>query len=194
MSVQVGARVPRRANAATRALGRGVLAAMRFGIEGEVPDLPKLVIAVAPHTSNWDFVVGAAAMFALDLKLSFLAKHTLFRGPFDPLMRWMGGIAVDRGSPEGTVERAVEAFASVDQRVLAVAPEGTRKRVSHFKSGFLRIARAAGVPVLLAALDFGRRRVVLGPLVETTGDVAADLARIEAHFAPVRGCRTRLPL
>jgi len=191
VSISVGERVPRRGNAATRALGRAILAAMRFRLEGEVPDLPRFVIAVAPHTSNWDFVVGMATMFALDLRLSFLAKHTLFRGPFAPVMRWMGGIAVDRANPDGTVESAVAAFAAVDARVLAVAPEGTRKRVTHFKTGFLRIARAARVPVLLAALDFGRRRVVLGPVVETSGDAAADLARIEAHFAPVRGCRVR---
>jgi 1-acyl-sn-glycerol-3-phosphate acyltransferase len=187
----VGARVPRRGGAATRAFGRAVLAGMRFQLEGEVPDLSRFVIAVAPHTSNWDFVVGMATMFALDLKISFLAKHTLFRGPFAPLLRWMGGVCVDRDNPEGTVESAVAAFAAGEACVLAVAPEGTRKRVRHFKSGFLRIARAARVPVLLATLDFGRRRVVLGPLVETSDDVAADLARIEAHFAPIRGCRVR---
>jgi len=190
----VGARVPRRGGAITRALGRAMLAAMRFRLEGEVPDLPKFVVAVAPHTSNWDFVVGMATMFALDLKLSFLGKHTLFRGPFAPMLRWMGGIAVDRSHPEGVIDQAVAAFAEKDQCVLAIAPEGTRRRVAHFKSGFLRIAQGAHVPVLLASLDFGRRRVVLGPLAQTTGDVAADIARIEAYFAPVRGCRERLPL
>jgi 1-acyl-sn-glycerol-3-phosphate acyltransferase len=190
-TVVVGARVPRRGSAATRALGRAMLAAMRFRVEGEVPDLPRFVIAVAPHTSNWDFVVGMAAMFAMDLQISFLAKHTLFRGPFAPALRWMGGIAVDRSHPEGTVEGAVQAFAAVKPCVLAVAPEGTRKHVTHFKSGFLRIARAANVPVLLAALDFAGRRVVMGPLLETSGDLAADLARIEAYFAPVHGCRAR---
>ena len=102
--IAVGARVPRRGGAATRALGRAMLAAMRFGLEGEVPDLPKFVVAVAPHTSNWDFVVGAAARFALDLDLAFIGKHTLFRGPFAPLLRGMGGIPVDRSSPHGLVD------------------------------------------------------------------------------------------
>lgn len=189
MLAVVGSRVPRRGSAATRALGRAILAAMRFRVEGEIPDLPKLVVAVAPHTSNWDFVVGMATMFALDLRLSFLAKHTLFRGPFAPLLRWMGGIEVDRANPEGTVEQSVAAFAAVEQCVLAIAPEGTRKRVSHFKSGFLRIARAARVPVLLAALDFGRRCVRFGPLIEPGEDIAAECARIEAYFEQIRGCR-----
>ncbi|HEX4781540.1 MAG TPA: lysophospholipid acyltransferase family protein [Usitatibacter sp.] len=191
MAAAVGARVPRRGNVACRALGRMMLAAMRFRIDGEIPDHPRLVIAVAPHTSNWDFVVGMAAMFALDLRLSFLAKHTLFRGPFAPLMRWMGGIEVNRSNPDGVVEQAVAAFGTVDRRLLAIAPEGTRRRVAHFKLGFLRIARAAGVPVLLAALDFGRRRVTFGPLIEPGEDIAAECARIEAYFAPIRGCRPR---
>ena len=180
---------PRRGSAATRAFGRLVLWLTRFRVEGGIPDCPKLVIAVAPHTSNWDFVVGMGAMFALDLDLSFLAKHTLFRGPFAALFRWMGGIAVNRTNPEGVIEQAVDAFAAVDRRVLAIAPEGTRKRVAHFKSGFLRIARAAGVPVLLASLDYQRRCVTLGPLAELSDDLAADLARVEAHYAAIPGCK-----
>ena len=137
----VGASVPRRGGTAMRALGRAVLRLMRFRVEGEVPDLAKFVIAVAPHTSNWDFVVGVAAMFALDLRLTFIGKHTLFRWPLGAAMRWMGGIAVDRSSPHGVVGDAVRAFERVDTRVLAIAPEGTRRRVERFRSGFLHIAR-----------------------------------------------------
>ena len=105
----LGASVPRRGSAPLRAAGRALLAAMGWRVEGEIPDLPKFVIAVAPHTSNWDFVVGMGAMFALDLRLSFLGKHTLFRGPYAPLLRWLGGIPVDRGSPHGVVGEAVQA-------------------------------------------------------------------------------------
>jgi 1-acyl-sn-glycerol-3-phosphate acyltransferase len=164
---------------------------MRFRVEGEVPDLPKFVIAVAPHTSNWDFIVGAATMFALDLRLAFLAKHTLFRGPFAPLMRWMGGIAVDRASPHGVVDEASRGFSTAERRILAIAPEGTRKPVPHFKSGFLHIARAAGVPVMLASLDYGARCVRLGPTFFPGDDVEAERQRIEAFFAKVQGCRPR---
>jgi 1-acyl-sn-glycerol-3-phosphate acyltransferase len=148
------------------------------------------VIAVAPHTSNWDFVIGMAAMFALDLRLSFLGKHTIFRGPFDRLLRWTGGIPVDRASPHGVVDECVRAFAACERRVLAIAPQGTRKGSGRFRSGFLHIARGAGIPVLLAALDYESRRVRLGPLLHVA-DVDADLARVEAHFAPVRGRRAR---
>ncbi|HUL94413.1 MAG TPA: 1-acyl-sn-glycerol-3-phosphate acyltransferase [Usitatibacter sp.] len=187
----LGPSVPRRGSAALRALGRAVLAAMRFRVVGEIPDVPKMVIAVAPHTSNWDFVVGAATMFALDLKLDFLAKHTLFRGPFGPVLRWMGGIPVDRASAHGVVGEAVEAFAAVPARVLAIAPEGTRKKVTRYKTGFLHIARGAGVPVLLATFDWGARCVRMGPLFDTSDDPEADIVRIEAFYARVRGRRPR---
>lgn len=185
----LGTALPRRGNAPLAALGRMALRAMGWRIEGGIPDLPKLVIAVAPHTSNWDFVVGMATMFALDLRLSFLGKHTLFRGPFGAAMRWMGGIAVDRSNPQGVVDECVRAFAGAERRVLAIAPQGTRKGQGRFRSGFLRIARSAEVPVLLAALDYGERVVRLGPVVHPSDDLDLDLARIEAHFAPVRGKR-----
>jgi 1-acyl-sn-glycerol-3-phosphate acyltransferase len=187
----IGASVPRRGSPALRALGRTVLALMRFRIEGGIPDVPRLVIAVAPHTSNWDLVVGAAAMFALDLQLTFMGKHTLFGWPLGALMRWMGGIPVNRASRNGVVGDAVRSFDGARPRVLAIAPEGTRRRVERFKSGFLHIARGAGVPVLLATLDWGARCVRLGPMFEPGADVEADLRRVEAFYAAVRGCRPR---
>jgi 1-acyl-sn-glycerol-3-phosphate acyltransferase len=168
-----------------------MLAALGWRVEGEVPNLPKLVIAVAPHTSNWDFVVGVAAMFALDLRIEFLGKHTLFRGPLGAFMRWIGGIPVDRSQPGGVVEEAIAAFGRVQHRVLAIAPEGTRRGAGRFKSGFLRIARGAGVPVVLAALDYGARCVRFGPTFIPGGDIEGERARAEAHFAPIRGKRVR---
>lgn len=187
----LGAAIPRRGSGPLRLLGRAMLAAMGWRVEGEVPNLPKLVIGVAPHTSNWDFIVGVAAMFALDLRIEFLGKHTLFRGPLGAFMRWIGGIPVDRGSPQGVVEEAIAAFGRVEQHILAIAPEGTRKGVAHFKSGFLRIARGAGVPVVLAALDYGTRCVRFGPTFVPGEDIEAERARAEAHFKPIRGKRLR---
>jgi 1-acyl-sn-glycerol-3-phosphate acyltransferase len=174
-----------------RAVGLGVLGLLGWRIEGEVPNLPKFVIAVAPHTSNWDFVVGAAAMFALDLRLSFIGKHTLFVGPFASILRWMGGIPVDRSSPHGVVDDSVRAFETVERRILAIAPQGTRKPGARYKSGFLHIARGARVPVLLAALDYGVKCIRLGPLYRPGDDVEADLARIEGFFSTVRGRHPR---
>jgi 1-acyl-sn-glycerol-3-phosphate acyltransferase len=187
----LGDALPQRGNRAARAVGRAALSLLGWEVEGEIPNLSKLVIAVAPHTSNWDFVVGIAAMFALDLRLTFLGKHTLFRGPFDAIVRWMGGIPVDRSSAHGVVCESVRAFERAERLVLALAPEGTRKGAARFHAGFLHIARGARVPVLLVSLDFVARRVRLGPLFEPTADAEADRRKIEAHFALVHGKRMR---
>ena len=188
---ELGSEIPRRGNAAVRAFGRWLLRLLGWRVEGEMPNLPKFVAAVAPHTSNWDFVVGAAAMFALDLKIEFIGKHTLFRGPLAPVMRWMGGIPVDRSSAHGVVGEAVAAFARVDRRILAIAPQGTRRPVPRFKTGFLHIARGAGVPVMLAAFDYDARVIRFGPTLQIGEDIEAERARIEAHFAPIRGRHPR---
>ena len=187
----LGSKVPRRGNRIAVALGRFLLRALGWRIEGEIPNLAKLVIAVAPHTSNWDFVVGMAAMFALDLRLTFIGKHTIFAGPLAPLLRWMGGIPVDRSAPHGVVGESIRAFGEADRLVLAIAPQGTRKAVPHFKSGFLHIARGAGVPVLLAAFDYEARCVRFGGLVRPGPDIEAERERIEAYFGKVRGRHPR---
>jgi 1-acyl-sn-glycerol-3-phosphate acyltransferase len=184
---RVGASIPRRHSAILRAFGRWLLRVMGWRMEGEIPDAPKLVIAVAPHTSNWDFIVGMGAMFALDLDLGFLAKHTLFRGPLGAIMRWMGGIAVDRSSPHGVVGEAVAEFARSAQRLLAIAPQGTRRPGARYHAGFLHIARGARVPVLLATLDYGARCVRFGSVFDATEDVEGDLRRVEAFYTDVRG-------
>ena len=186
-----GDQIPLRGNGFMRAVGHAALKLLGWRVEGEVPNLPKFVVAVAPHTSNWDFVVGIAAMFALDLRIGYLGKHTLFRWPFGGIMRWTGGIPVDRSSPHGVVGDSVAAFAAMDRRILAIAPEGTRRQVRQFKSGFLQIARGAGVPVVLAALDYAERCVRFGPTFMPGEDIEADRRRAEAYFAPVRGKKLR---
>jgi 1-acyl-sn-glycerol-3-phosphate acyltransferase len=187
----LGDRIPLRGSAFWRAFGRAVLKVMGWRVEGEFPNLPKMVIAIAPHTSNWDFVVGVAVMFALDLRIGFLGKHTLFRWPFGGVMRWIGGIPVDRASHHGIVGDSISAFSQLERRILAIAPEGTRRPVPHFKSGFLLIARGAGVPVLLASLDYAAKCVRFGPTFTPGEDVEAERRRTEAFFATVRGKRSR---
>jgi 1-acyl-sn-glycerol-3-phosphate acyltransferase len=189
----LGDQIPLRGSRTLRAMGRALLRLMGWRVEGGFPNLPKFVVAVAPHTSNWDFVVGIGVVFALDLRIAFLGKHTLFRWPFGTLMRWVGGIPVDRTSPHGVVGDSIAAFSSMERRILAIAPEGTRRRVAQFRSGFLQIARGAGVPVVLASLDYAAKCVRLGPSFEPGEDVEADRRRTEAFFAPVRGKRPRQP-
>lgn len=179
-----GAAVPRRGGSALRALGRGVLWMLRWRVEGEIPNAARCVVIVAPHTSNWDFVVGLAALLALDLRVTWLGKHTIFRGPFGALWRALGGVPVDRGATDGTVEATAGLFAAGDPLWVGLAPEGTRRKVERWKSGFWRIARAGRVPILPVALDHGRRRVRFFALYEPTGDCAADVEALRRHYSP----------
>ena len=153
----VPASYARRGSVVSRALGRMLMRVSRWRFEGLLPDVPKIVIAVAPHTSNWDFVVGVMALWALDIKISFLGKHTLFRGVFGTWMRSIGGIAVNRESTHGVVGDAVQAFRNSARLVLVLTPDGTRQLDKGFKNGFLHIAHGAGVPILRS--DWGQTRV-----------------------------------
>lgn len=181
--------LPRRGNAFSRWLGRTLLALGGWRIEGEVPDRPKLVAIVAPHTSNWDFVLGIAAVFALGLRVRFLGKHTLFRPPLGWLMRWLGGTPVVRETPQGAVADAADMIRREERVLLGIAPEGTRTRGTPWRSGFYNIALAAQVPILPVAFDGAARAVRLFPPLEPGGDYAADLARLQAHYEGVRGLR-----
>ncbi|MEO8101565.1 MAG: lysophospholipid acyltransferase family protein [Betaproteobacteria bacterium] len=183
----VPASYARRGGGLSRVVGRMLFKLAGWHFEGELPDVPKLVIAVAPHTTNWDFVIGVVVLWSLDIKISFLGKHTLFRGWFGRWMRSIGGIPVDRSHAHGVVGESVAAFSRVDRLVLAIAPEGTRQLDKGFKTGFLHIAHTAKVPVLLAYFDFSRKVVGFGPLLVTSGDVERDMNQILDFYRPIRG-------
>jgi len=174
-----------------RALGLAYLRLSGWRVEGAFPEDPKCVIIVAPHTSNWDFPLGLAVLFALELRASWLGKHTLFRAPFGPLLRRMGGIPVDRRASHGVVGECVRAFEAAPSLALALAPEGTRKGVSQWKTGFYQIAAQAGVPILPVGFDFRAHVVQLMPPFHPTGDLEADLPRIQALFREIHGLRER---
>ena len=136
----VPAQYCRRNNALTRTFGRVLLRLAGWRLIGTFPDVSKVVVIVAPHTSNWDFVVGVLALFSLDIKISFLGKHTLFTGLFGKWMRSIGGIAVDRANSHGIVGDTVAAINASERMVFALSPEGTRQLDKGFKTGFLHIA------------------------------------------------------
>ncbi|HEU4993323.1 MAG TPA: lysophospholipid acyltransferase family protein [Gemmatimonadaceae bacterium] len=173
----------------SRALGRWTLRLMGWRIEGDIPNLPKLVIIVAPHTSNWDFVVGLAAKMSLGLRVLFLGKDSLFRFPLGTLMRAWGGIPVDRATSHDVVSGIVDEFRRRDRLVLAIAPEGTRKAVERWRTGFYHIAHGAGVPIVPVALNFGARAVQVLPPFTTTGDAESDVKQLQRRFDGVRGRR-----
>ena len=183
---------PRRGGQVLPALARAILRLAGWRIEGTFPAVPRFVLIVAPHTSNWDFIVGILAMFALDLKASWLGKHTIFRFPLTPLLRWMGGEPIDRTAAKGTVGTAIEYFHTRKEWVLALSPEGTRRRVEHWKTGFYRIAAGAGVPIVPVAFDYSRRVVELMGPVSAGPDESAEVARVRALFSPAMARRPGL--
>lgn len=181
---QVPPGIPRRGSRMGRLIGRRVLRAAGWRIAGALPDVRKLVVIVAPHTSNWDFIVGFSVYLALDLGATWFGKHTLFTWPFGAFFRHFGGIPIQRGaqSAAGVVDLYVQEFERRERMLLAIAPEGTRRKVTAWKSGFYRIAVQAGVPIVPAALDYGRREVRFGEAFAPSGDWDADYPRIRAHF------------
>lgn len=179
--------IPRRGNALTSALGRAVLRLLGWRIEGDFPDLPKFLIVIAPHSSNWDWVLGMATILALKVDARWIGKHSLFWGPLGPLMRWCGGISVDRRASHGFVEQTAQAFRQRPQLVIGVTPEGTRKQVAKWKTGFYHIARAAEVPVVPAGFDYPSKRVVIGAPMVFGPDLETELARCQAFCQPFGG-------
>ena len=173
------------------ALGWAYLRLGCWKLEGTFPQVSKVVTIVAPHTSNWDFPLGVALLFALELRASWLGKHTLFQGPFGWLFYRLGGIPVDRRSSHGVVEACVKAFDDAPALLLALAPEGTRKGVSHWKSGFHAIATAARVPIMPVAFDFRTHVIHFLPLFHPTENLEEDLPRLQALFRDIHGLRER---
>ena len=179
----IGPQVPRAGGSISSALGHRILRLMGWRIQGDIPDLPKMVIIVAPHSSNWDFVVGVAAKVAMRLRVKYLGKDTLFRFPLGILMRYLGGIPVDRTAANDIVISVVRQFERRRRMLLAVAPEGTRKPVDRWRTGFYHIARGAGVPILPVVLDWGTRTIRILPLYWPAGNVDAELPELRRLFA-----------
>lgn len=167
-----------------QSVGRAAMRLTGWRFNGTLPEIPKYVLIVAPHTSNWDFPVGLAAMFALDLEARWFMKDSMFRGPLDRLFRSMGGRPIRRGTSEGVVAEVAGMIRTEPHFILAIAPEGTRKQVKEWRSGFYRIAEAAGVPIVPVRFDFSRREIGIGAPMQPTGDLAADVATLKALFTP----------
>lgn len=175
-----------------RRWARRLLALAGWRVDVRLPPGPKCVIAVYPHTSNWDFAVGYLAKLAAGLPVHFVGKHTLFRGPVGALLRRMGGIPVDRRAAAGLIGALVREMEARPWMWLAIAPEGTRAHVPHLKSGFYRLALAAKVPVGLAFIDWEDRVVGLRDYLVPTGDEEADLARMRSAWEGKVGKRPAL--
>jgi len=160
-----------------------VLDAFGWGISGTFPEQPKLLVIVAPHTSNWDFVFGIAAVIALRIDANWVGKHTLFKGVCGPIMTWFGGIPVDRRKAHGVVDQLVAEFQQREHLFLGITPEGTRSRVDRWKTGFYHIARHAMIPLVPVCFDYRLKQIVICPPFDLSGSIEQDLVRLQQVFA-----------
>jgi len=166
----------------------------RFGwrVVGELPTVRQCVIIFAPHTSNWDFPIMYLCKLALAVKVNFLGKHQLFRWPIGWFFRALGGIPVVRTENNNVVSDSIQAFRDNPDLYLALAPEGTRSKTDHWRTGFYHIAVGVGVPLQLAFLDCRTRTLGLGPLLQLTGDIDEDFARLRSFYADKLGIKPEL--
>ena len=168
---------------------RWILRRAGWTLSGEMPsNTPKSVIIAAPHTSNWDLPYTLLVAFALELNIHWMGKIQIFRFPFNGLMCWLGGIAVDRSKSNNMVSASADVLRqALAELHLVIPPEGTRSQSRQWKTGFYYIALEAQVPIVLGFLDFGRKTAGLGPAFVPTGDLNADMVGIKNFYAPFRG-------
>ncbi len=152
------------------------------------PNIDKCILCVAPHTSNWDFVMGKLCYTAVGRDSSFLIKNTWFFFPFDIFFKWIGGVPVDRSKRSNLTDKMAELFASKDKFQLAITPEGTRKRNPNWKKGFYQIAVKANVPIMLLYLDYGKKEAGITGLFYPTGNEDADIKEIKRFYKDVQAC------
>lgn len=164
-----------------------ILKKLGWTLHVDMPKINKFVAIAAPHTSNWDFPLGILAAKAIKLKVHWLGKHSMFRWPFGWFFRVIGGIPIHRDGGQNYMQQMTDLFNRSESMVLALAPEGTRSKTDHWKTGFHSIARAANVPVLMAYLDYENKQVGLGGLFYPSDDIEADFSLIREYYRNRRG-------
>ncbi|MBS0557595.1 MAG: lysophospholipid acyltransferase family protein [Proteobacteria bacterium] len=179
--------MPQFAPSGAGALCRWLFARCGWRIVGEFPDVPKLVAIAAPHSSNWDVIWALLVKIGMRLNVRFIGKREAFFWPLGPILRGFGGIAIDRRHAQNVVSDMADMFAANEKLWLAIAPEGTRKQVKEWKSGFWRIARAADVPILPVYFHYPEKTIGLGPLIHPSDDLDADMAKIREFYRPWQG-------
>ena len=173
--------------AVSRWLGRTVLSIMGWRVEGQIPDLKRLLVIGAPHTSNWDFVLAMATILGLNLRMRWLAKHTIFKRGVVWFMEWLGGIPTDRTQPQAIVESVARLARKGKGVVIGITPEGTRKKALKWKTGFLRLAKTLDCPILMVAINFPTKTIVIGDLYHPSGDNNYDLVAIKQYYDQFQG-------
>ena len=154
---------------------------------GEPLDYQRCVLIGAPHTSNWDLPLMLMVVLKLKLRVFWMGKHTLFPFPFGWFMKWLGGIPINRSASHNVVNETVRQYAENDQLIVLIPPEGTRKKVAKWKTGFYHIANLAKVPILLGYVDASIKEAGFADFYEPSGDVDKDMEEILAFYANKQG-------
>ncbi len=173
-------------------LSQLILKLFGWRLDINLPDTQRYVIIGYPHTSNWDFVLGMLAKWALNVPLNWVAKHSIFWGPFRPLFISMGGVPLDRKTTQGFIQKNIALFQARDKFILGLMPEGTRSKVDHLRTGFYYIAHGAQVPIALAYFDYPKKVVGIGKVLIPSGDIHSDFEIIKAFYQDKVGCRPEL--
>lgn len=179
--------VPQFAPSLAGAVCRWILRRCGWRMAGEFPDVSKLVVIAAPHSTNWDMIWGLLFKIGLRLDVHFIGKREAFFWPLGPLLRRFGGIPIDRKAAQGVVGEMAREFSARERFWLAIAPEGTRTPVREWKSGFWRIARAANVAILPVYFHYPEKTIGLGPLLRPGEDLESDIARLREFYRPWQG-------
>ncbi len=168
-------------------LAARILNAFGWKVSVTVPDCPKCIICVAPHTSNWDFLWGKLAYASVGRKAGFLMKESWFFWPMKYIFRAMGGIPVPRRKGSSLTDAIIEKYRTESRLTLAITPEGTRSRTSRWRTGFLRIANGAGIPIMLGVIDYEKKLILIEDEFIPTGDIEADMRSIKRFYRPFKG-------
>ena len=166
-------------------LGRSLLSILGWKVLGSIAEdhaEKNLVVIVAPHTSNWDGIIGVAAIAGLDARISFLGKDAAFKYGLGTFLKYMGGIPIDRSNPSGVINDAIEKIRRINGTILGMSPEGTRSKVDAWKTGFLRIAKGIDAKIIPASLDFAKKEVLLGKTFTPTGDNKKDILSLQDYY------------
>jgi 1-acyl-sn-glycerol-3-phosphate acyltransferase len=168
-------------------LGRAIIRLSGWKVAGQVPTSNRMVVIAAPHTSNWDLLFLLGAAYSLNLSINWLGKDALFKRGLGPIMRYLGGIPVDRSKHNNLVDQLVEEIGRRDGCAIVVPPAGTRSYTEYWKSGFYWIASGAKIPLVCGYLDYEKKIAGLGPSFVPTGDVGSDMDRLREFYTPIAG-------
>ncbi len=185
LQVDIGDQLPKHGNLFWRKFALFLLYIFGWKAKGVLPNIPKVVLVGAPHTSNWEGILTSIISLALGIRVSWMTKHTLFKRPFGTIIRSLGGIPVDRTAKNGTVAQIVQMIHEHDKIMIAITPEGTRGHVRQWRKGFYYIAQGADIPIVPSTFDYAKKEVEFMPVFNISGDYDADLPLIKSIFEGV---------